>query len=84
MKILFLLAALLITNVTFAQEAMDIPAQREAIQERHKEKREAVKAAREAKKKEHEERKKMRELRREKIKEKIEQRKQKPITTEKE
>lgn len=80
MKTLFLLAALLATNAAFAQEAMDIPAQREAIQEQHKEKREKVEAAREEKKEAHEERKKLRELRREKIKEKIEHRKQEKPT----
>jgi uncharacterized protein (DUF3084 family) len=75
MKILFLLAALLVNNAAFAQETMDIPAQREAIQEQHREKREKVEAAREEKKKAHEERKQLREIRRDKIKEKIEHRK---------
>ena len=78
MKTLFSLVFLFATNAVFAQEAappMDIHAQREAIQEQHKERRDKVKAAREEKKKAHEERKQVRELRREKIKQKIEQRK---------
>lgn len=81
MKNLFIFAVLLFAGAAFAQETMDIPAQREAIQERIKEKREKVTQAREEKKKAHEERKQLRELRREKIKEKIEHRKQeKPAT----
>jgi hypothetical protein len=78
MKTLFALVFLFATHAVFAQDTappMDIRAQREAIQEQHKEQRDKVKAAREEKKKAHEERKQVREGRREKIKQKIEQRK---------